>query len=590
MSLVPFSPSSPVAPPSSPAPSRSAQPSARGPVGPGVARAPSAPRGDHAPSAGTKGKGGFASVLAAVQDQDDAPPAAPVDGRPMAAASEPQNEPTVEIQTSPEPQLVIAPPPVEVPSGAQTQTPWLLLALGSGTSSWQETGDPVRTESVADATIESVRHLVSGEASAPAEVPLVLAGTPVVAPVPVAAPPAAPPELAAPAPAPSPATPAPALAVAEPSPLMGPAVVVPARTAALVTPDAGAAESTAVVAPEAAPVPELKGMPSPVVASPMAADDELPPAELAAPRVTEPSPGAWKVLPTDEPSRDIRPAPSDTAGPLPPPTMEMLTRWRAARRAATGEAASTIPPVVEVRPEPTTTGASAAPSAASSRLAQWMGQQAPVEGTFPAETSTGIATGVGGVTAAARPASRTSEVLFRLSQAGGDRSTGADHQLPSGLGPMVVAPSGGSPEITPSSMSAAAPPLSPAVGEQVMQQVVQSLKMQWKDGIGEAKLHLRPDALGAVTVTLRVEAGAVTAVVRAESAQVQEWVLQHQHTLRQQMEAAGLHLDELVVSPDDQRQQQPDQDSAPEQRRRPRVAPEADGPGTADRPRFEQLL
>ncbi len=194
----------------------------------------------------------------------------------MAAASEPQNEPTVEIQTSPEPQLVIAPPPVEVPSGAQTQTPWLLLALGSGTSSWQETGDPVRTESVADATIESVRHLVSGEASAPAEVPLVLAGTPVVAPVPVAAPPAAPPELAAPAPAPSPATPAPALAVAEPSPLMGPAVVVPARTAALVTPDAGAAESTAVVAPEAAPVPELKGMPSPVVASPMAADDELP--------------------------------------------------------------------------------------------------------------------------------------------------------------------------------------------------------------------------------------------------------------------------------------------------------------------------
>ena len=97
-------------------------------------------------------------------------------------------------------------------------------------------------------------------------------------------------------------------------------------------------------------------------------------------------------------------------------------------------------------------------------------------------------------------------------------------------------------------------PLAPSVGDQVLHQVVSSLKMQWKDGIGEAKLHLRPDALGAVSVSLRVEAGAVTAVVRADSPQVQEWVVQHQQTLRQQMEAAGLRLDELVVTPDDQPQ------------------------------------
>ena len=113
----------------------------------------------------------------------------------------------------------------------------------------------------------------------------------------------------------------------------------------------------------------------------------------------------------------------------------------------------------------------------------------------------------------------------------------------------------------------AAPALPPEVAEQVMQQVVSSLKMQWKDGVGEAKLHLRPDALGSVSVSLRVEAGAVTAVVRAEISQVQEWVLQHQQTLRQQMEAAGLHLDELVVSPDDQRQQARE-DSSPEPHRR----------------------
>jgi hypothetical protein len=79
----------------------------------------------------------------------------------------------------------------------------------------------------------------------------------------------------------------------------------------------------------------------------------------------------------------------------------------------------------------------------------------------------------------------------------------------------------------------------------------------------------------------------VTAVVRAESAQVQQWVLQHQQTLRQEMEAAGLRLEELVVSPDDQRQQARDESSPEPQRRRSR------GParqhGDQDEPRFELL-
>ncbi len=135
--------------------------------------------------------------------------------------------------------------------------------------------------------------------------------------------------------------------------------------------------------------------------------------------------------------------------------------------------------------------------------------------------------------------------------------------------------------------AAAVPP--PTVADQVVEQIVASLKMQWKDGVGEAKLHLRPDALGAVTVTLRVEHGAVTAVVRAESAQVQEWVLQHQQSLRQQMEAAGLRLEELVVSPDDQREPKQDEDASPEsQRRRPRT-PDGRRSGTA-MPAFESLV
>ncbi|MCC6163556.1 MAG: flagellar hook-length control protein FliK [Acidobacteria bacterium] len=124
-----------------------------------------------------------------------------------------------------------------------------------------------------------------------------------------------------------------------------------------------------------------------------------------------------------------------------------------------------------------------------------------------------------------------------------------------------------------------------ASAEHVVDQVVTAVRMQWRDGIGEAKLQLRPDAIGTVTVALRVEAGAVTAVVRAESAQVQEWILKNQESLRQQLEASGLHLDGLVVSPDDRgrRDHQPD----PEQEPRRRQA--ARGTSTTGT-RFEQLL
>ncbi len=129
------------------------------------------------------------------------------------------------------------------------------------------------------------------------------------------------------------------------------------------------------------------------------------------------------------------------------------------------------------------------------------------------------------------------------------------------------------------------PPLPPAAGESVLHELVSSLRMQWKDGIGEARLQLRPDALGAVSVSLKVEAGVVTAVVRAENAQVQEWVVQHQQTLREQLEGAGLRLDELVVTQDDGRERDGHaQESADQRHRRRRDAVEA-GAST-----FERLL
>jgi flagellar hook-length control protein FliK len=215
--------------------------------------------------------------------------------------------------------------------------------------------------------------------------------------------------------------------------------------------------------------------------------------------------------------------------------------------------------------------------AAASRLAH-----APA-----ASTSEAIPAEVRAVPGDLLPVARASEGLSQV-PVGSTRDAHEPSAPMMSFGQAVAASVPESSPLPPSTQAtAAASTLPAAAGEQVLQQLVSSIKMQWKDGIGEAKLHLRPEALGAVSVTLRVEAGAVTAVVRAESAQVQEWVVQHQQTLRQQMEAAGLRLDELVVSPDGQRQHAREESSPDPQQRRSR------GHGRAapreDEPRFELL-
>jgi flagellar hook-length control protein FliK len=111
----------------------------------------------------------------------------------------------------------------------------------------------------------------------------------------------------------------------------------------------------------------------------------------------------------------------------------------------------------------------------------------------------------------------------------------------------------------------------PEAAAPVLDQIVRSLRMQWARGVSEARIALRPEHLGTLNVLLRVEAGGVTAVVRAESSQVQEWVLSHQQTLRQQLEAAGLRLVDLTVEPDAERRhhQAPPEQTPPRPRRRP---------------------
>jgi flagellar hook-length control protein FliK len=299
------------------------------------------------------------------------------------------------------------------------------------------------------------------------------------------------------------------------------------------------------------------------------------------------------------------PVAADVAATLtestPRPAPDAIARWRAAARAlaassgpriasavpvAVGEASSeTVSPAA-----PATTPAATPPGAAVKALAQMLGaggQRADTSGQL-VWTAPGAGVLPDAVPAeAVAPTTRAIDVLSRLAPPAAESQPevvrAAEQSVASAFGSMLAS-SSSAPAVAPLSAPAPVAALPPAVGEQVNAHIVSSLKMQWRDGVGEAKLHLRPDALGSVTVALRVEHGAVTAVVRSDSPQVQEWVLQHQQTLRQQMESAGLRLDDLTVTPDD-RDQQEQQEAPAEQRRRPRRGQAED----ADAPVFELL-
>lgn len=114
----------------------------------------------------------------------------------------------------------------------------------------------------------------------------------------------------------------------------------------------------------------------------------------------------------------------------------------------------------------------------------------------------------------------------------------------------------------------------------VVPQVVKAIHLQWRQGLGEARLRLEPANLGEVQVTLRVRDGAVSALLRAETPAVQAWIDARQQELRGALEHQGLRLEhfEVVVDPDGRRE--PNRDQLPFARPRPARA-------RADAPRFE---
>ena len=110
-------------------------------------------------------------------------------------------------------------------------------------------------------------------------------------------------------------------------------------------------------------------------------------------------------------------------------------------------------------------------------------------------------------------------------------------------------------------------------------QMVQAIRLQSRNGVGDARITLQPEYLGEVTIALRVEDGGVTAHVSAASTEVREWLGANESLLRHGLSEQGLTLARLVVSDQpaepsrdskggNARQQQPQQD--PEPRPRPR--------------------
>jgi flagellar hook-length control protein FliK len=80
--------------------------------------------------------------------------------------------------------------------------------------------------------------------------------------------------------------------------------------------------------------------------------------------------------------------------------------------------------------------------------------------------------------------------------------------------------------------------------------LVQSMRMQALRGGGEAIVQIRPEHLGPVTVSLRLENGTVSAQILAADPRVVSWLNAHQDVLREGLQSNGLTLDRLVVDQD----------------------------------------
>jgi flagellar hook-length control protein FliK len=109
---------------------------------------------------------------------------------------------------------------------------------------------------------------------------------------------------------------------------------------------------------------------------------------------------------------------------------------------------------------------------------------------------------------------------------------------------------------------------------ETLSQLVHALRMQVREGGGDAVLQLNPQQFGNLSISLRVHDGAVTATIAADVPAVGEWLESQEALLRQGLEEIGLRLEELIVErdPEERRERQ---EAPPERRGRQKRTAEA---------------
>jgi flagellar hook-length control protein FliK len=116
---------------------------------------------------------------------------------------------------------------------------------------------------------------------------------------------------------------------------------------------------------------------------------------------------------------------------------------------------------------------------------------------------------------------------------------------------------------------AAAPLATPFTPEQEVEnagRLIESMRVQYRQGVPEATVRLNPEHLGEVTISIRVDKGVVSATVHAETPAVQQWLEAQEEKLRSGLADQGLSLDRFTVR--ERHQQQERREQRPHQQAR----------------------
>lgn len=89
-------------------------------------------------------------------------------------------------------------------------------------------------------------------------------------------------------------------------------------------------------------------------------------------------------------------------------------------------------------------------------------------------------------------------------------------------------------------------------GEELQSQIVQAMRLQWHGSGGDARIRLQPHYLGELTISLKVEQGAVIAHLAASQSDVRQWIESNESLLRHTLAQHDLRLERLVVTEDEQ--------------------------------------